>query len=55
MPRAGEVGGHAADFTPSVHGEAPIVDMAGEDLEGKLNVGAHRRDEVDGANRAARR
>ena len=30
MPRAGEVGGYAAHSGPSVHGEAPLVDTAGD-------------------------
>ncbi len=55
LPRADEVGGHAADYAPSVHGEAPLVDTAGEDLEGELEVGAHGRDGANDASRAARR
>ena len=30
MQHAGEVGGHAAHVAPSVHGEAPLVDTAGD-------------------------
>ena len=38
---------------PRVHGEAPLVDIAGEEVEGELEVGAHGRDGADDASRAA--